>query len=326
MQPDLDRHYTLVVKALLDGRLIPFLGAGVNLCGRPEKVAWQHGQYLPKGDELAAYLSQEFEYAADDATDLLRVSQYIAVMAGSGPLYEKLHGLFDADYPPTPLHGFFATLPKILREKGYASPYQLLVTTNYDDMLERAFEAAGEPYDVLTYAADGQYRGKFSHRLPNGETRFIEDLNNYRVVPIEIPSRMVKRPVILKIHGTINRAYPDEDSYVITEDHYIDYLTHTEIERILPPSAVVKLKNSSFLFLGYSLRDWNLRVILHRIWGERKLSFKSWAIQLKPQTLDQEFWRKRDVDILDFSLEDYLATLRERIERLPHASASSLIT
>jgi hypothetical protein len=59
-------------------------------------------------------LSREFEYAADDATDLLRVSQYIAVMACSGPLYEKLHGLFDADYPPTPLHDFFATLPKIL--------------------------------------------------------------------------------------------------------------------------------------------------------------------------------------------------------------------
>jgi hypothetical protein len=48
MQPDLDRHYTLVVKALLDGRLIPFLGAGVNLCGRPQEVAGSMANIFPK--------------------------------------------------------------------------------------------------------------------------------------------------------------------------------------------------------------------------------------------------------------------------------------
>ena len=37
--------------------------------------------------------------------------------------------------------------------------------------------------------------------------------------------------MILKIHGAIDRAGPEAewDSYVITEDHYIDYLTRTEI-------------------------------------------------------------------------------------------------
>ena len=56
--------------------------------------------------------------------------------------------------------------------------------------------------------------------------------------------------------------------------------------------------------LGYSLRDWNLRVILHRIWGELKLGYKSWAVQLNPQEIDQKFWRNRDVDILNIRLED----------------------
>ena len=32
----------------------------------------------------------------------------------------------------------------------------------------------------------------------------------------------------MKIHGAVDRAEPDRDSYVITEDHYIDYLTKTE--------------------------------------------------------------------------------------------------
>jgi hypothetical protein len=35
---------------------------------------------------------------------------------------------------------------------------------------------------------------------------------------------MVTRPVILKIHGAVDRVELERDSYVITEDHYIDEL------------------------------------------------------------------------------------------------------
>src|SRR5215510_11809744 len=127
-----DSHYTMVVKALVDGRIVPFLGAGVNLCGRPPRIKWKHGQaqYLPSGGELSTYLVKEFDYPAKDRRNLLRVSQYIEVTTGSGPLYDKLHALFDANYPATSLHQFLALLPSVLREKGYPPRYQLIVTTN----------------------------------------------------------------------------------------------------------------------------------------------------------------------------------------------------
>ena len=145
--PDpLEAHYRAVLKAIIDGRVVPLLGAGVNLCGRPRGMAWQprQGVYLPSSGELSAYLAENFDYPASDTNDLVRVSQYIAVITGSGPLYEKLHSLLDADFPPTPLHQFFAALPAALRAKGYPARYQLLVTTNYDDLMERAFKAANE--------------------------------------------------------------------------------------------------------------------------------------------------------------------------------------
>ena len=47
-------------------------------------------------------------------------------------------------------------------------------------------------------------------------------------------------------------------------------------------TLTAKLRKSHFLFLGYGLRDWNLRVILHRIAGEQRLNYKSWAIQRHP--------------------------------------------
>ena len=46
-----------IVKAIVNGRLVPFLGAGANLCGRPEMASYKQGQYLPSGGELASLAS-----------------------------------------------------------------------------------------------------------------------------------------------------------------------------------------------------------------------------------------------------------------------------
>ncbi len=72
----------------------------------------------------------------------------------------------------------------------------------------------------------------------------------------------------------------------------------------------MQLRRSHFLFLGYSMRDWNLRVILHRIWGEQRLKYKSWAIQRDPDKLEREFWGLRGVDVHDVPLEEYVEGLR----------------
>ena len=52
--PQLEAHYQMVLRALVEGRVIPLLGAGVNRCGRPDGSAWDHGRYAPDGAELAA--------------------------------------------------------------------------------------------------------------------------------------------------------------------------------------------------------------------------------------------------------------------------------
>jgi hypothetical protein len=316
-----DAHYNLVLKAITSGRVIPFLGAGVNLCDRPEGTAWaqQRTEYLPSGGELAEHLAGSFGYPGDDPRDLLRISQYVAVTMGSGPLYASLHDVFDDDYPPTSLHRFLATLPATLRRVGLPSHYPLIVTTNYDDLMERAFQEAEQPYDVVSYVAEGEERGKFVHWPPEGEPVVIERPNEYRGLALD------ERPVVLKIHGAIDRTSLDgeRDSFVITEDHYIDYLTRTDLANLIPVTILAKLKRSHFLFLGYSLSDWNLRVILHRIWGEQKLSWKSWAVQLNPEPIELEFWDQRGVDIVDVRLDEYVAALHERLEALPEAGGTS---
>ncbi|HEX8091139.1 MAG TPA: SIR2 family protein, partial [Blastocatellia bacterium] len=221
MPDTLDEHYGRVVTALMEGRVIPFFGAGVNLCGRRPGEPWRHGcEFLPSGIELAKHLAARFRYPWDDRHDLVRVSQYAAIMEGLGPLYLELRRLFNADYAPTPLHRFFAALPATLREKGLSPGHQFVLTTNYDDLMERAFDEAGESYDLVAYVAeDKQQRGRFLHRPPGGEAIPITRPNKY------INLSLSQRSVILKIHGAIDRKNAEQDSFVITEDNYIEYLT-----------------------------------------------------------------------------------------------------
>jgi len=308
---ELEVHCGIAAREIRAGRVVPFLGAGANLCGRPEELTWRPGQFdwLPNGNELAGYLAGLFDYAEQDRQDLVRVSQYVSLMVGAYPLYEELRRLFDGDYPPTKLHEFLAEIPAMLRaEQPDRVPYQLIVTTNYDDLLERAFAKQGEPYDLVTYNAVGQFGGKFTHYPSGGEPKVILEPNAYSGVSTS------QRTVILKIHGAIDRNDASRDSYVITEDHYIDYLARTDVSKLVPVTLVDKLRRSHCLFLGYSLRDWHLRVILNRIWGDEHLRSKSWAIQRRPDPLDVRLWGARDVEILHTPLEEYIEKLRDALE------------
>jgi len=305
-----DAHLTIVLKAIRSGRLVPFLGAGVNRCGRPTGMPWQVGAYLPDGRELASKLASDFGFDLADPGDLLRVSEFVAITAGTGPLRDSLHEIFNQDYPSTSVHRFFSRLPGLLRACGCAQPEQLIITTNYDDLMESAFRVAGEPLDVLKYIAEGPSQGRFVHvRADGAVTEPIEKPNEYAGLPVDPRTLVLQRSLLVKVHGAVHRSDPDQDSYVITEDHYIDYLTRANLRSLIPSSLAALLTRCGFLFLGYGLRDWNLRAILQQIWGQQKFKYHCWAIQLSPEPLDQKFWSQRDVEIIDASLEDYIALL-----------------
>ena len=226
----LHRHFEAVIQALCEGRVIPFLGTEANLCGRPANQNWKHSQreYLPSSSELAEHLAKKLGGPQDGkASNLIQVSQFVALTAGTRQLYDQLHDLFDRDYPPTPLHQMLAHLPAFLRANNDPVPYPLIVTTNYDDLLETAFRNVNEPVDVVAYVAEGMHHGKFLHRPPEDEARLIERPNEHRGLMLK------QRAVILKIHGAVDRNAPEHDSFMITEDHYINFLTRTGISNLM---------------------------------------------------------------------------------------------
>jgi SIR2-like domain len=306
---DLATRCVEIVSALKGGRLVPFLGAGINMCGRtpPRFVP---GETLPNGTELAEYLAKRFGYPQGSNLDLARVAQF-AYSKQSGPLYAALGEIFREHYKPTALHRLFARVHPDIR---------LMVTTNYDDLMERALDEANEaipaggakrPYDIVWYEAEGQYRGRFIHRPWNETPRPIETPNAYHGF------ELAKRPVVLKIHGAIDRITPagdrPRDSFVIAEDQYIDYLLRSGSSAFLPSDLGEEIGDCHVLFVGYGLKDWNMRVLLRRVWQESRLSWPSWAVQRDIDPVERELWKGRNVALVGAELDHFTRILEERI-------------
>jgi DNA-binding SARP family transcriptional activator len=276
-----------VAQALLAGRLVPVLGTEVG--------------------DVARRLAERFDLPPEERAELTKVAQYVALMKGSGPLYDELHELLRTTTAPTSLHRFFAALPLLLRERG--APHQVVVTTSYDLALEQAFLDAGEEFDVVSYLATGRHRGKFCHFAPDGTVRVIEIPNRYAT-----PLDLERRTVILKLHGGIDQAQDRGwESFVITEDDYIGYLVHGDIGKAVPVSLAVRLRRSHFLFLGYGMRDWNHRVVLNRLWGDETVDYRSWAVTAHAGPVERALWRGRDIDVLEAPVEEYVESLARHV-------------
>lgn len=299
-----ENYYKSIVKELFKGRLVPFLGLGANLYGRAPDQDWQPDQAAPSGEEMARHLAKSFDYDGSDVNDLVRVSEYISVMRTTAELYEELHSLLGRDHKPTPLHRFCAEMPALLRSRAKLELYPILVTANYDDLLEQALRDAAEPFDQLIYLAEGADRGRFLHRTFEGIETIVKNPSSYANMQLD------RRTTVIKIHGAVYRADPERDSYVITEDHYLDYL-QANVTSLFPRDVAARLKEASVLFMGCNLRNWNLRGLLRYLANPNR---RPWVIHPQATEVDKQFWRKLDVYVLDIPLEEFVPDLAARAQ------------
>jgi hypothetical protein len=298
-QPGSIPPYGAIIKALRSGRAIPFLGAGASLVGR------QNGDttYLPSGSDLARALAKDAQFPSTseaDLTDLSKVSSYYVDVSSRDLLRQELRSVFaDRKYVCNGLHRFLASI----------ADNMMVITTNYDTLMERAFIEAGKPYDLVVYPADNEdyanaifwwRHGSNDPELLKPQDIDIEDLG--------------KTNVIYKMHGSVREEVDKWDSFVITEEDYIDFLSR--MESAVPSSFSAYFSTRSFLFLGYGLKDWNLRLLLRKIRRKaddqpRKSQPTSWAMQLDPSALDRQLWEKRGVNIYNVRLEDFIVEMQK---------------
>ncbi len=304
-----DPPYGIIWNQLKGGKVVPFLGAGASFVGRPAESQWNQNRptFLPSGAELAQFLATESQYPSDvesDRCDLAKVSSYYADMSTKRTLSERLRQVLAHDFRPGRIHHLLAAVDRPL----------LIVVTNYDTLAEQAFIDAKKPYDLVIHATD---RKDFANAVlwwPHGapEPRPIDPNELDRHIDLG------RTTVIYKMHGSIVPIDSKWDSFVITEDDYVNFLSRMTSNQAIPAMFYSHCRERSFLFLGYSLRDWNLRVILknlNRAFARRAAEddddrVQSWAIQWKPTDVERKLWEKRDVNIFDMDIERFVEKMQ----------------
>ena len=125
------------------------MGAGASFVGRLPDTQWdpQNPKFLPSGRELSRFLAVESSFPFQDPydiDDLAKVASYYAIISGRQTLRERLHEVLTQEYAFGPLHAYLASVPVPL----------LIVSTNYDTLIEQAFHAVNKPYDLIIHPSE----------------------------------------------------------------------------------------------------------------------------------------------------------------------------
>ena len=309
-------EWKMILDRIEERRCVPFLGAAVNISSNGYEG-------LPLGEQVAISLVRELLglKAGEEPTDLAQVTTHEKLVAAGldkdlarialknlprVALHAEMAAHGDYDYFLKLLKGIipdYKRKPSKLLKTIAALPLRLIVTTNYDRLLEVALDESDnkDNYRLVVQPINGFDEGS---SLP----ALMEWLPTYEGV------------TVYKIHGTFseqpgNGQTNDPGRIIVTEDDYIHFLTVIGKENEgVPNSIKEKLVDSTLLFLGYSLEDWDFRT-LHKGLIEGlapHVQRASFAIQKDPPEFLRDFWRKKGVTIYDIDVHQFADDLEQR--------------
>lgn len=264
---------TPALSALLEwvkkGECILFLGSGIH--APPPKDSpykYPEEQRPPVGKALAERLAESSgfkkEFPDESSGDLMRVSLFIETTPGLGRKYlidsldRHLRGEEANEKAPSPAVKMLAALP-----------FKIFVTTNYDLLLESALRKCDKDPVIVVYNPN-----------PDEATKIIDK------------DPTVQRPVLFKMHGDLRES----KAIVITDEDYITFVQRmSDKEQVHPVPRIIRERMTqwSTLFVGYSLRDYNLRLLLRTLrWRvDESVIPVSFALDMEPDLLIQRVWQ-----------------------------------
>ena len=269
--------WVTLVDSVIAGKCTPFLGAG---------VAWP---YLPTGKGLSTDLAEEFAYPLNDPANLARVVQYIATLHDPPFAKRRVRDRIKAKRDEF-LNSSGESFPANYKRLADLN-LPIYLTTNYDDFLTRALKAADRNPWV---------------EVCHWNSQLQEELEGYCK---DTPS--ADRPLVFHLHGQL----ANESSLLVTEDDYIDFtvsLGQLGEASVIPHWIRRALSRTTLLFVGYSLEDWNFRVLMRQLMKQQNLQRHEQALSLSIQLSDTNIPLDQRPKAERF-LADYLGTAAIRI-------------
>jgi SIR2-like domain len=258
--PDADDFIREIADDIRQQHCILFLGAGVH-APPPGKSPFEYPaeQRPPIGSDLSKMLAENCSFAkripGGDATNLQRVAMCYEVTHSRRQLVDAVAQAVQTGKRPSPML-------RALAELGFP----LVITTNYDQLFENALIAEDKHPRVAVY------------RPAREATEDYRDPTD-------------KSPVVFKIHGDIERP----ETIVITDEDYIQFvLRMSDKDQYDPVPLMLRyhLTEWTTLFIGYSLLDYNLRLLFKTLRWKMDLANipDSYSVDRRPDPLVLDVW------------------------------------
>ena len=264
-----------LVHGVRSGNFTPIVGPGLgeNVYGTLRDVARELGE------------SAGFPLAEHQRTELPQVSQYLQFSQSTKYARDKFqdqlrkqtlqrHSTLSADEKKLKLSQLLALVGENNRREDPADPYTLVaqlparvfITANPDNLLLEALKAEDKEPDVFFF--------NWREKTKAGDSKPESDEQE--------PT--AKNPLVFHVFG----YFRDENSLVLTEDDYFDYLIGLiQYKPRIPKAVPAATTSTSLLFLGFQLTDWSFRVLFRLIMGQegssRRKDFTHVAVQVDPE-------------------------------------------
>ena len=252
---------------------------------------------------------------------LLEVASYYEYTFRREGLREFLSGIFnDRKTEPTKTHTAIADAAKAYieanRNNDEAGDY-LIITTNYDGLIEIALDRAAIPYAVLTvprddWKVDVRFSGTVREYLQYSEERYRRFREGIKHDPPSEFSALGKRAkplvVLYKIHGDLYppSLQPRPDSIVISDDDYVRYINQDARIGMVPAYITDLMERRDLLILGYRFADWNIRslyrsIVEKRVAGDQR----DWAVLKTIGRYERGFFDNQGINMVETTLDRF---------------------
>jgi hypothetical protein len=249
--------------AVAEQSCILFLGAGVHappppgsLFSYPELVRPPFGRAL--SEQLAEACDFVVRFPGEDPGNLQRVALAYEIDRSRSQLVDAITAAVDTGREPSPMLRALARLD-----------FPIVITTNYDQLFERALRELGKTPRVAVYKPEQEATTDFRNAT-------------------------TQSPVIYKLHGDIGHR----ESLVVTDEDYIQFvlrMSDKEPYDPIPLSLKFFLTGSTTLFVGYSLLDYNLRLLFKALrWKiDAANAPDMYSVDFKPDALIMDVWQSQ---------------------------------
>ena len=251
-----------------EGKVVLILGAGAS-----KGTAHTHGATSPDGTQLERLIADHFLGSKFPTSSLSQTSEYAISESSLVDVQEFIRSIFESCEPAV----FHRLIPKF-RWHG-------LATTNYDRIIEKAYEIEGERLQVVQPI------------ISNGDK-------------IQDALRSPDNVLLLKLHGCISRTTSNECPFILTTDQYVQYKAgRSRLFTTLQEWAY----DRPLVFIGHSIQDPDLRAILLEIsvLGDRRA--RCFGVVPDVSEIATRYWESKKLTLLRGTCQKFLETLDKDI-------------